>query len=154
MSEDHHVLPKNTLFRVFGALIVLTALTVAVAYVPLGPLAVPIAIAIATAKATLVVLFFMALKYDNPVNALTFTIGIIMVAVFITFTMFDTAFRGDLGNVNPQTVEEIERQEQEAQEEMDQLSEEDLRVAPADYPDNRGAGSGSADGGDDGSGSE
>jgi len=149
MSDDHHVLPKDTLFKVFGGLIVLTALTVAVAYVPLGPLGVPVAIAIAAAKATLVVLFFMALKYDNPVNALTFTIGIIMVVVFITFTMFDTAFRGDLGNVTPQTVQEIEREQEAAQQEMDQINPEDLRVAPADYPDQQGAGGSSAEGGGD-----
>lgn len=149
MSDDHHVLPKDTLFKVFGGLIVLTALTVGVAYVPLGPLGVPVAIAIAAAKATLVVLFFMALKYDNPVNALTFTIGIIMVVVFITFTMFDTAFRGDLGNVTPQTVQEIEREQEAAQQEMDQINPEDLRVAPADYPDQQGAGGSSAEGGGD-----
>jgi cytochrome c oxidase subunit 4 len=150
MSDDghHHVLPKATLFKVFGALIVLTIITVAVAYVPLGPLNVPVAIAIAAAKATLVVLFFMALKYDNPVNALTFTIGIIMVVVFITFTMFDTAFRGDLGSVTPQTVEEIQKEQEEAQRQQEQIDPEDLRVAPADYPDRQGAGDGaSADGG-------
>lgn len=139
MSDDHHAVPKTTLFSVFGGLIGLTILTVAVAYVPLGPLGVPVAIGIAAAKATLVVLFFMALKYDNPVNALTFTIGMIMVLVFITFTMIDTAFRGDLGKVTSRTVEEIKQQEEDAQKEMDQLSEEDLRVAPADYPDQRGA---------------
>lgn len=140
MSDDHHILPKATLFQVFGGLIVLTVLTVAVAYVDLGPLDIPVAIGIATSKATLVVMFFMALKYDNPVNALTFTIGIIMVVVFIGVTMLDTAFRGDLGKVSTQTIDEIEREEEEAQQEMDQLSEEDLRVAPADYPDDRGAG--------------
>jgi cytochrome c oxidase subunit 4 len=144
MSDDghHHVLQKDVLFKVFGALIFLTIVTVGAAYVPLGPLTVPVAIAIAAAKATLVVLFFMALKYDNPVNALTFTIGIIMVVVFITFTMFDTAFRGDLGNVTPQTVQELERERQRAQEQQEQLSPEDLRVAPADYPDRQGAGDG------------
>jgi cytochrome c oxidase subunit 4 len=142
MADDghHHVLHKPTLFKVFGGLIVLTILTVAVAYVPLGPLNVPVAIAIAAAKASLVVLFFMALKYDNPVNGLTFTIGIIMVVVFIVFTMFDTAFRGDLGNVTPQTVQEIEREREEAQRQQEELSPEDLRVAPADYPDQQGAG--------------
>lgn len=148
MSDDghHHVLPKMTLFKVFGGLIVLTILTVAVAYLPLGPLNVPVAIAIATAKATLVVLFFMALWYDNPVNALTFTIGIIMVVVFITFTMFDTAFRGDLGNVSPQTIEEIEREEDEARQAQEQINPEDLRVTPADFPDQGGASaSGSSD---------
>lgn len=146
MSDDgHHVLPKDTLLKVFGALIVLTIITVAVAYVPLGPLNVPIAIAIASAKATLVVLFFMALKYDNPVNGLTFTIGIIMVVVFIVFTMIDTAFRGDLGNVDAQTMDQIEREQKEAQDQMDQIPSEDMRVAPADYPDQEGAAGSSAD---------
>lgn len=142
MADDghHHVLPKDTLLKVFGGLIALTVLTVAVAYVPLGFLNVPIAIAIAATKATLVVLFFMALKYDNPVNALTFTIGIIMVTVFIVFTMFDTAFRGDLGSVEAQTIEEMERQSDEAQERQDQLSDEELRVVPSDFPDEEGAG--------------
>lgn len=142
MADDghHHVLPKDVLFKVFGALIVLTGVTVAVAYVPLGPLNVPIAVAIAASKATLVVLFFMALKYDNPVNGLTFTIGIIMVAVFLTFTMFDTAFRGDLDNIDAQTIEEIEREQQEREEQREQLSPEELRVVPADDPDVEGAG--------------
>jgi cytochrome c oxidase subunit 4 len=148
MSDDHHILPKDTLLKVFGGLIVLTILTVAVAYVPLGPLAVPVAIAIAATKATLVVLFFMALWYDSPVNALTFTIGIIMVMVFIGFTLIDTAFRGDLGNVEAQTVQEMERDRKDAQEQMDRLSPEDLRVAPADYPDQRGAQAETGGGGD------
>ena len=128
----------------------MTGLTVAVAVEPvaslLGPLNVPVAIGIAATKATLVVLYFMALRYDNPVNALTFVIGIIMVVVFITFTLFDTAFRGDLDNVAPQTVDEMERQQKEAQEQMDQLSPEELRVAPADFPDQQGAGGGTTDG--------
>lgn len=152
MADDghHHVLHKPTLFKVFGALIVLTVITVAVAYLPLGPLAVPVAIAIAAAKASLVVLFFMALKDDNPVNGLTFTIGTIMVVVFIVFTLFDTAFRGDLGNVSSQTIQEIEREQEEAQEQQDQISSEDLRVAPADYPDQQGAGGTSPDDGSGG----
>jgi cytochrome c oxidase subunit 4 len=143
MSDTgHHIIPKQTLFAVFGALIVLTGLTVGVTYVPLGPLTVPVAIGIAAAKATLVVLYFMALKYDNPVNALTFTIGSIFVVVFIGITMLDTAFRGDLSNVNRQTITQLEKEEEEAQERQDQLSEEALRIAPADYPDqDRGASS-------------
>jgi cytochrome c oxidase subunit 4 len=145
MSDTgHHIIPKQTLFAVFGALIVLTGLTVGVTYVPLGPLTVPVAIGIAAAKATLVVLYFMALKYDNPVNALTFTIGSIFVVVFIGITMLDTAFRGDLSNVNRQTITQLEKEEEEAQERQDQLSEEALRIAPADYPDqDRGASSAS-----------
>lgn len=145
MSDDgHHVLPKATLLKVFGGLIVLTVLTVAVAYVPLGPLGVPVAIGIAATKASLVVLYFMALRYDNPVNALTFSIGLIMVMIFITFTMFDTAFRGDMGNVAKQTVGEMEREQEAAQQQQEQIPSEKLRVAPADYPDDRGADAGTS----------
>jgi cytochrome c oxidase subunit 4 len=148
MAHDGpHIVPKSLLLKVFGGLILLTILTVAVAYVPLGPLTVPVALGVAGAKATLVVLFFMHLKYDNPVNALTFTIGTIFVVVFITITLLDTAFRGDLGNVAQQTVQEIEAEEERAQQRQEAIPADSLRIAPADYPDqNRGANLGSEGG--------
>ena len=138
MAHDGpHIVPKLVLLKVFGGLIVLTIVTVAAAYVPLGPLNVPVAIGIATAKASLVVLFFMHLKYDNPVNALTFTIGTIFVIVFVTITLLDTAFRGDLGNVSQRTVQEIQAEQEQRQE---AIPAESLQVAPGDYSDgNRGA---------------
>jgi len=138
MAHDGpHIVPKPVLLKVFGGLIVLTIITVAAAYVPLGPLNVPVAIGIATAKASLVVLFFMHLKYDNPVNALTFTIGTIFVIVFVTITLLDTAFRGDLGNVSQRTVQEIQAEQEQRQE---AIPAESLQVAPGDYSDeNRGA---------------
>lgn len=141
MAHDGpHIVPKSVLFSVFGALIALTGITVGVAYVPLGVLSIPVAIAIATAKASLVVLFFMHLKYDSPVNALTFTIGIIFVMVFLGITLQDMAFLGDLGNVSSTTIQEMEAQQEQAQQRQDAIPAESLRVAPADYPDqNRGA---------------
>jgi len=139
MAHDGpHIVPKSLLLKVFGALILLTIITVGAAYVPLGPLTVPVAIGIAVAKASLVVLFFMHLKYDNPVNALTFTIGTIFVVVFVTITLLDTAFRGDLGNVNQQTIKQIQAEQERVQQES--IPAESLRIAPGDYPDqNRGA---------------
>jgi len=148
MAHDGpHIVPKSLLLKVFGGLILLTVLTVAAAYVPLGPLTVPVALGIAGSKATLVVLFFMHLKYDNPVNALTFTIGTIFVVVFITITLLDTAFRGDLGNVNRQTVQEIQAEQERSQQRQEAIPADSLRIAPADYPDqNRGANLGSGGG--------
>ena len=139
MAHDGpHIVPKSLLLKVFGALILLTIITVGAAYVPLGPLTVPVAIGIAVTKASLVVLFFMHLKYDNPVNALTFTIGTIFVVVFITITLLDTAFRGDLGNVNQRTIKQLQAEQERAQQES--IPADSLRIAPADYPDqNRGA---------------
>lgn len=110
-QHGHHITPKKTLFFVFGALIVLTIVTALTAQIDLGVLNVPLAIAIASSKAALVAMFFMALKYDNPVNTLVFSLGVIFVAVFLIFTLFDTVFRGDLGNVGTTTISDIERME-------------------------------------------
>ncbi len=110
--HGHHSMPKPLLIKVFAALVALTVFTVLTAQLDLGAFNVPLALTIATGKAALVVLFFMALKYDNRVNMLVFTVGVIMVIVFLTFTLFDTAFRGDIGNVDPETIADIERQEE------------------------------------------
>jgi len=155
MSQGHHIIPKPLLLGVFGSLIVLTGLTYGLAQVSLGALEVPVALTIASVKAMLVVMYFMALKYDNPVNTLTFAVGVIFVGIFITFTLFDTAFRGDIGNVSKQTVREIQRQEEELQQRQEALSPEQLRVAPADFGNSESDGGGT-DGtsGGDGEGSE
>jgi len=148
MAHDGpHIVPKSILLSVFGALIVLTGLTVGVAYVPLGPLTVPVALGIAGAKATLVVLFFMHLKYDNPVNGLTFTIGTIFVVVFVTITLLDTAFRGELGFVNARTVEAIQAEDERAQQRQEAIPSDSLRISPSDYPDQDRGASLPADGG-------
>lgn len=108
--HGHHIIPMPLLLKIFGGLVFLTVLTVLTAtQLDLGPLNVPIALAIAFTKAGLVLTFFMALKYDNRVNTLVFSLGVIFVAVFLIFTLFDTAFRGDLGNVDSETIADQER---------------------------------------------
>lgn len=130
--HGHHIIPQGLLLKVFGGLIFLTVLTVLTAtQMDLGVFDVPLALAIAASKSALVVMFFMALKYDNRVNTLTFVVGGIFVIVFLTFTLFDTLFRGDIGNVDRMTVEERTAQE-EALRARDP-GEEGLRIAPADF---------------------
>jgi cytochrome c oxidase subunit 4 len=109
--HEHHITPAKTLVAVFAGLIFLTVLTVVTAAQDLGAWNIPVALTIAVGKALLVILFFMALKYDNQVNTLVLSIGIIMVVVFISFTLLDTAFRGDADNMQPETVSEIERRD-------------------------------------------
>jgi cytochrome c oxidase subunit 4 len=60
-----HVAPKSLYYTIFGALMVLTVVTVLVATVNLGILNFPVAIGIAITKATLVILFFMHAKYSS-----------------------------------------------------------------------------------------
>lgn len=89
-EEIAHVMPLPVLIGVFLALMVLTFLTVAATWFDLGWFNLPIAMAIATVKATLVALYFMHLRYDSPFNGLVFLIAIAFVALFILITLLDT----------------------------------------------------------------
>lgn len=85
-----HAVPWPILVGVFVALLGLTFLTVAVTYVDLGPLNIVIALGVATIKAALVVLFFMHLFWDKPLNSIVFVLTIAFVGVFLAFTIIDT----------------------------------------------------------------
>jgi cytochrome c oxidase subunit 4 len=84
-----HVVPVWLLAAVFGALLVLTCLTVAVAQFDLGNLNLYVALAIATVKASLVVLFFMHLFWDRPFNAMIFIGCLLFVSLFIGVSLTD-----------------------------------------------------------------
>jgi len=81
---------------VFVVLLALTALTVLVASVDLGPLNTPVALAIAAGKATLVVLFFMHLKEAPGILWLAAGAGFLFLGILILLTMSDVATRGVL----------------------------------------------------------
>ena len=65
-----HISPKSTYLTIFGALMVCTVLTVIAAFINLGNLNFPVALTIAVFKATLVVLFFMHVKYGSRLTKL------------------------------------------------------------------------------------
>jgi cytochrome c oxidase subunit IV len=92
MSE--HVSPKSVYYSIFGALMVLTAVTVFAAYVNLGNFNAPVALAIATFKATLVVLFFMHVKYSSRLTKLIVLTSLFFLVILIGETMMDYATRG------------------------------------------------------------
>jgi cytochrome c oxidase subunit 4 len=92
-----HVMPMKVLIGVWAALMVLTVLTVAVIKVDLGSLNLWIAMAIATVKASLVVLYFMHMRYDRPFNAIILVTALIFVMLFISIAMLDTkAYEPDM----------------------------------------------------------
>ena len=68
--NEQHVVPRGIYFAVFGALIALTLTTIAVATVDLGPLNTIAALLIAALKASLVILFFMHVRYSKPLTGL------------------------------------------------------------------------------------
>jgi len=103
-EKHHHIIPIQTYLKVFGALMVLTVLTVAVTYVDLGFFNIVLAMFIAIVKSTLVLLFFMHLYYDNKTNLMFFLGSILFMIIFITFTYFDIGQRDgiyDIEDINP-----------------------------------------------------
>ena len=91
-TEMHvHVVPPWLLLAVFGGLMILTFATVGVTRYDFGrTVNVWLALGIAVAKAGLVALFFMHLRWDSPFNALIFVASLFFVALFIGITVLDT----------------------------------------------------------------
>lgn len=91
-----HISSAGFYTAIFLALIALTVLTVGQSYVDLGRFNLIAVILIATTKASLVVSFFMHLRYDNKFNALIFISCIFFIGVFFAYTMNDTERRGEM----------------------------------------------------------
>jgi len=80
---------RKTYFLVFGALLVLTLTTTGVAFLNLGPLNTPVAVAIAMAKAALVMIYFMHLRHSTFLTRVFAGAGLLWLLHFIIFTMSD-----------------------------------------------------------------
>jgi cytochrome c oxidase subunit 4 len=98
-EEVHeHISPMSAYYKVFGALLVLTALTYGVSYMSLGPASLPVALGVAVAKASLVCMYFMHLRYDERYHVFVFLSTLIFVGIFFTFTLFDLSSRTKLSD--------------------------------------------------------
>lgn len=84
-----HVLPLRVLFGVLATLLVMTYVTVAVSNYDFGRFNLWVALGIALFKASLVLLFFMHLKYDKPFNAIVIIVSLALVVVFIVGALTD-----------------------------------------------------------------
>jgi len=89
-----HVSPKSTYYAIFGALMVLTGVTVGAAFVNLGSFNFPVAIAIAVTKATLVILFFMHVKYSSRLTKMVVAMSFFFLAIMFALTLTDYMSRG------------------------------------------------------------
>ena len=92
-----HVLPLRVYFGVFFALLVLTATTVAVAFIDLGPLNNVVALGVAVLKATFVILYFMHVRYSTRLTGVVVISGLFWLAIMVGLTFVDYATRGWLG---------------------------------------------------------
>jgi cytochrome c oxidase subunit 4 len=78
---------------IFLALMALTAVTIIVAYINLGPWNKVVALGIASFKATLVVLYFMHVKYASRMTKLIVVTGFFFLFILFAETMVDYGSR-------------------------------------------------------------
>jgi len=84
-----HILPKRLYYTIFAILMFCTYLTVQIAFFDLGPLNAIAAIGIACVKATIVILFFMHVKYSTRLTWAVVLGSIFWFGILIALTMSD-----------------------------------------------------------------
>ena len=89
----HHVVPLRVYFTIFAALMGFTAITVFVAFQDLGILNTFVAVTIAVIKATLVILYFMHVRYSSRTIWVFAGAGFVWLLILFAFTLSDTLTR-------------------------------------------------------------
>jgi cytochrome c oxidase subunit 4 len=100
-----HIVPFRVLATVFGCLVCLTIITYLASLVNFGEMNLIVALAIAVIKASLVVLYFMHLRWDKPFNSIVFVGCLIFVSLFISLSMLDSRqYHGQVWNQQAEKV--------------------------------------------------
>ena len=92
MSAEH-IVPVKVYWGVFLSLLILTGVTTGIAFIDLGRFNLVVAMAIAIFKATLVVLFFMHVKYSTTLTKTIVASGFVFLLIMVFFTMTDLLTR-------------------------------------------------------------
>ena len=92
MSE--HIVPTRVYYTIYAILMLCTGMTVAIAFVDLGALNIVAALVIAVFKATLVVLFFMHVKYSTRLTWAVVLGSVFWLGILLALTLGDYLTRG------------------------------------------------------------
>jgi cytochrome c oxidase subunit 4 len=95
MSSEH-IVPVRTYLVIFTLLMVLTAVTTAVAFLDLGLMNVVIMLVIAFTKASVVILYFMHVKFSSPLTKVVAVSGFAWLTILIGLTLSDVLTRSVL----------------------------------------------------------
>lgn len=92
--HEHPITSYRSLLTVLLALLFLTVLTIAISRIDFGGHNNTIvSLFIASCKSTLVLLYFMHLKYERKFFAITFVTSVFILAILIGLTFVDVHFR-------------------------------------------------------------
>jgi cytochrome c oxidase subunit IV len=89
-----HIFPVKTFVIVCVVLLLLTLTTLEVATFDLGPLNTVIALGIAACKASLIILYFMHLRYSSRLTPIVIAAGLLWLGILIVGIMDDMVTRG------------------------------------------------------------
>ncbi len=94
MEENkRHAVVTSTFILVWVSLLFLTGLTIKAAQMKMGAWSMVANIAIASTKASLVLWFFMHLKYEKRLFKLLILVPLITISIIIGLTFFDIWYR-------------------------------------------------------------
>ena len=93
-SPESHLVPISLYVAIWATLMVCTGLTVFAASVDLGIFNIVVALLIATFKGTLVVLFFMHLRYSTKLTMVTVVAALFFLFIMFSLSMTDYLTRG------------------------------------------------------------
>jgi cytochrome c oxidase subunit 4 len=99
-TNGHHIAPISMYLTIFGALIVGTILTVVVAKFDLGPFNNIVMLTVACAKALLVILYFMHVRWSSRLTWVVAASGFLWLIIMFTMTMQDYMTRGWVPGTN------------------------------------------------------
>jgi cytochrome c oxidase subunit 4 len=94
---EHVVTPISTYVTIFVSLLVLTGVTYVVATQDFGWLNTPIALAVALGKASLVVIYFMGVRYNTPLTKTVVVAGFFWLLIMFGLTLNDYLTRPWIG---------------------------------------------------------
>src|ERR1044072_6554050 len=84
-----HVSPKSVYYGIFGELMISTAVSVGSVVVNLGSVNFPVSIWNAITKATMVILFFMHVKYSSRLTKMVVGMAFFFLAIMFALTLTD-----------------------------------------------------------------
>ena len=89
-----HIVPVPTYIIIAAILLILTFVTYEMAQIDLGVWNLPVALIIAVAKASLIVLYFMHLKYSTGMSRIVLAAGLLWLGILIVGVLDDVITRG------------------------------------------------------------
>ncbi len=90
---SRHIIPTRVYYSIFAALLVLTGVTVWAAFIDMGAMNDVVALAIASTKASLVILYFMHVRYSSKLTWVFAAVGFLFLIILLSITMSDVLTR-------------------------------------------------------------